>query len=277
MSRSILFLKLLRVHQWYKNILIFVPLMFTAHAYTTGKLFLGFVGLCCISSISYIINDWVDRKKDALHPTKKERPLACGKLSGKHALTVSAILVIVLIVINWVMGFFFNVLILTYFIFSNLYSFVLKHIPIIDITMIGLNFLVRTLAGMSQLPDTESVLYFILIFGFIIMTLTHKRRTDVRLLGQKALVHKPVLAFYTRWRCYSIRVASYLLLGYVMYQFTIYGRVHVINTLLLLGMTLVTSILFHQEPLLVMKPHYLWKKWYYDVLLLLTVMGLIIF
>src|ERR1043165_1617697 len=87
MTQSLLlWLRSLRVHQWAKNILLFVPLfmghLFTAQAVATAAL--GFVLLCLLSSATYIINDLADLEADRAHPTKRLRPFASGRLQVAH-------------------------------------------------------------------------------------------------------------------------------------------------------------------------------------------------
>src|SRR5262245_25454558 len=85
----------LRVHQWPKNLLIFVPL-FVGHAYGDPAkiltMVLGFFALCALSSATYIVNDIADLDADRRHPTKRARPFASGELSVAVGLLVAAAL-----------------------------------------------------------------------------------------------------------------------------------------------------------------------------------------
>src|SRR5258706_311969 len=100
---------LLRLHHWPKNAFIFVP------AFFAGILAQGFVCFGFVSSVVYIINDYRDRETDRLHPTKKNRPLASGKISEKTAMVL--VLLLLAIAIPW--GFFlstaFGISLMTYF------------------------------------------------------------------------------------------------------------------------------------------------------------------
>ena len=92
--RNILYL--LRVRQYYKNVLIFVGIFFSQRLFETRfylNLLIGFILLCCASSFNYIINDLVDIKKDKKHLEKiKRKPLASGELSIVFAVGILIIL-----------------------------------------------------------------------------------------------------------------------------------------------------------------------------------------
>lgn len=254
------FRKLLRIEQWYKNLIIFLPLFFTTTSYTPIQYIIGFFGFCFVSSITYIINDWVDRKKDALHPTKKFRPLASGAILPKTATIITIILALLVTLSAIYLGTFFGIIVGTYFVVTNAYSFGLKNIPLLDILIIAGNFVLRMMAGLSQFPTIDLLPYFGLLFGIITIFLTHKRRSDIKLLGEKATKHKPVLKFYNRRNSYIFRQIGYivmLLAFYKLWTLNILNELQIAATLMLL---LVTSVLFSHDPHLTIKPHYLLKK-----------------
>lgn len=268
---------LLRTEQWYKNILIFFPLLFATPetVRTLSTLVVGFFGFCCVSSLTYIINDWVDREADKLHPTKKNRPLASGEISGKTAIVVVAILASIVSVVTAYLGWFYALIVGAYFIITNAYSFGLKNIPIIDLLIIAGNFTLRTLAGMTVLPNLDSLPYFVGIFSIIIIFLTHKRRSDIKLLGDKAASHKPVLLFYNEKNSYIIRLLGYIGVFYTMYILYMQGTsiIKLIPTIILL---IFTSILFSKNPKLAINPHNLLKNWIWDAYLVILILILTI-
>ena len=82
------YIKLLRPQQYYKNLLVFLGLIFSQKLFNYSLYFpliLGFITLCLISSTNYIINDLKDLEKDKTHPEKKTRPLAAGKIKPIEA------------------------------------------------------------------------------------------------------------------------------------------------------------------------------------------------
>ncbi|MBW3022516.1 UbiA family prenyltransferase, partial [Candidatus Woesearchaeota archaeon] len=86
---------LCRPRQWYKNLLIFLPLIFSGNIFNIDLLLLtiyGFILLVMVSSANYIINDILDRKKDRLVKEKSSRPLAAGKVGVWQAFSLSILL-----------------------------------------------------------------------------------------------------------------------------------------------------------------------------------------
>ncbi|HLC22516.1 MAG TPA: UbiA family prenyltransferase, partial [Candidatus Nanoarchaeia archaeon] len=119
-----------RMRQWYKNLIIFLPLFFVGLA-TNGKSFflvtLGFVALCLMSSANYILNDIADKEKDKVHPEKKYRPLASGKISMWTAGVLAAFCATLSISLASFLSENFFYLLLLFFFLTQLYSFALKN------------------------------------------------------------------------------------------------------------------------------------------------------
>ena len=81
-------ISLLRIQQWYKNIIIFLGLAFGLHLLSIESIFvsiLGFAALCLITSAGYIRNDIIDIQQDKIHPEKCKRPLPSGQITLKNA------------------------------------------------------------------------------------------------------------------------------------------------------------------------------------------------
>ncbi len=159
----------MRVHHYIKNFLIFFPLFFGGEIFSVTKLFrcvLGFVAFSVLSSTVYIINDIFDRKRDALHPTKKFRPIASGSLSVKEGLALCAILYIIGIALLVFLRSFAAAFVLAFYLVMNFcYSLALKNIPILDIVILSAGFLLRLSFG-SILSNVEISLWLF----FVVMT-----------------------------------------------------------------------------------------------------------
>ncbi len=252
--------KLIRLEQWYQNVIIFAPLMFSADTYPIQLMVVAFLGFSCVSSITYIFNDWMDREKDRMHPIKKERPLASGKITGKQAIVVAVVLSLVVIEAIYMLGTFYGLILLTYFVITNLYSLGLKDIPLLDIIIIGGNFAMRMMAGLQSFPDMSTLPYFGLLLGAIVIFLTHKRSNDIKLLGkEKALKHKPVLKYYTTRNNYFFRAVGYavvILAFFVMWQ---NGFAYVIIIGLIVQL-LATSFIMSDNPEYTSKPQLLFRS-----------------
>ena len=231
----------------------------TSQTYSLPSLGLAFVGFSCISSITYIINDWMDREQDRLHPIKKHRPLAAGLISGRQAIGVSIVLAAVVAIATFFLGWFYGIIVLTYFVLTNLYSLGLKNLPILDILLIAINFALRMMAGMSSFPDASTLPYFGLLIGIIFIFLTHKRRSDIKMLKEHAIEHKLVLKFYTKRNNYLCRFLAYVLVFYCLYLLWQSGlAIHKAAGLYL--QLFVTSFVFSRHPEYTSEPQYLFRE-----------------
>ncbi len=142
-------IKLMRPHQWLKNAFVFAGLVFS-QAWHDGPLLLrvlhAFAAFCCVSSMVYILNDWHDRASDALHPSKRHRPLASGAVSAPWAFGLAALLLafsLLLVAGNPVL----LVLLGVYVLLNLAYSWRLKQVPVVDVSIIASGFMLRLLAG----------------------------------------------------------------------------------------------------------------------------------
>ena len=149
------YIRLMRVKHWIKNFLIFLPIIFSGSFLSEiGKIFgfiLGFLAFCFTCSIVYIINDIVDAPKDRLHETKKKRPIASGEIKVYEAIVFSIILLVCVIgILVYLLNYnswYLAICIIVYFVLNLAYSLKLKNYPIIDVTIIALGFLIRTIYG----------------------------------------------------------------------------------------------------------------------------------
>src|SRR3989442_970992 len=108
---------LIRVHHWVKNFFIFIPAFFagTIFQYSKAELLTqGFICFCLASSAVYILNDCLDISSDRLHPVKKNRPLASGKVSVAFGLTLMTILFVACIGWSYLLSVKFLTMILLY-------------------------------------------------------------------------------------------------------------------------------------------------------------------
>jgi len=151
------YLKLLRVEQWVKNLFVFLPLFFsgniTNHDLFIKSIFAFFIFSFAASSI-YIINDYSDIDSDRKHPEKKNRPLASGAISKTTALVfLIGLLIADIALILFCQEYFsqnlwkFSTIIIAYFLMNLAYTFKLKHVAIIDVSIIAIGFVLRVLAG----------------------------------------------------------------------------------------------------------------------------------
>ncbi len=142
-------LALMRPHQWLKNVFVFAGLVFSQSWHDAGRVTLvlsAFGVFCLFSSAVYIVNDWRDRDSDALHPTKRLRPLASGAVGPGAAFALAALLAAGGVVLangnRTLLG------LIALYVASNVaYSWWLKRVPVVDVFSIALGFMLRLLAG----------------------------------------------------------------------------------------------------------------------------------
>ncbi len=140
---------LMRPHQWLKNTFVLAGLVFS-HSWQDGPLALqvlkAFAAFCCFSSMVYIINDWHDRASDGRHPVKRHRPLASGAVPPSAALLLA--LALLAGGLGLAAGNSVLLVLLGIYVALNLaYSWRLKQVPVVDVSIIASGFMLRLLAG----------------------------------------------------------------------------------------------------------------------------------
>jgi len=190
----------MRPKQWLKNIFIFAPLVFDvklAHTHYLLRTLAGFILLCLISGAVYILNDIADRDKDRLHPRKRNRPIAAGRLPVQVALTALVALILVSLPAGFLLDPVFGAILLTYLLLQVAYSFLLKRLVIIDVLTIAAGFVLRVAAGVPLVqaerfsPWMYTCMALLALFiGF------NKRRHELASLGENANAHRDSLEEY---------------------------------------------------------------------------------
>lgn len=194
-------LKLMKVKHYIKNLLIFLPLIFSNNM-TNIKLLiqtiLAFVIFSLITSVVYIFNDLKDIEKDKLHPTKKFRPLASGEITKKQAYIIIIILIGICIISSiWIFkeNLKAYLLILTYILLNICYSLKLKNIPIIDITVLAIGYLLRIMYGASIIYVPVSNWLYLTILSASFYMAMGKRRNEISEITTKKTTRE-VLKYY---------------------------------------------------------------------------------
>lgn len=192
------YIKLIRPKHYLKNILIFLPLIFSGHFFNIELLkisLFGFFSFCMAASTIYIVNDIKDREKDKMHDIKKNRPIASGKISVKKAVVLSIITFIIAMFFQFltqkIFGFIFVVL---YVIMNIAYSFKLKDIQLIDISIIVIGFLIRVLYGAYLINVEVSNWLLLTVISISFYLALGKRRNEIKKNGSNS---RKVLKYYT--------------------------------------------------------------------------------
>lgn len=178
------YVKLLRVKHYIKNLLIFIPMFFGGVIFEKERLIkasLGFVCFCLISSAIYILNDYRDIEKDRKHPTKKNRPLASGRVKPNNAIIIMVMLVAIAMVISIKLKTIEGACcLLLYFVLNVAYSMGLKNKPIIDVVILASGFVIRVMyGGYITGVEISQWLYLVVTTGSLYMGLG-KRRNELK-------------------------------------------------------------------------------------------------
>jgi len=244
------YIKILRPHQWIKNLFCFVGVFFGGF-FTLNYISLSmiaFISFCLASSAVYVLNDLYDAPQDRNHPKKGLRPIASGQISPLNAAILGAFLAIIAIGLSlFGIGYFACSLILMYFIINFLYTLKLKHVVILDVFIISFGFMLRLIIGNSGIGITPShwvilcTLMLTLFLGFA------KRKSELMAIKDKNLTRK-VLDDYSPLlldiflsitaacsiMCYSLFIilgASYQHI-WITVPFVIYGIMYYIHLLI---------------------------------------------
>lgn len=181
------YLKLMRAHHYIKNFLVFTALACSGQLFVVEKLIDGifaFVSFCLISSVVYIINDIRDAEKDRKHPTKCKRPIAAGTVSVKSAYILAGVLLIIGIACNFLSFHLSSTWLLVLFLLLNVaYSFGLKMLPLVDITILVSGFLIRILYGAIVTDTKISNWLYLTVIALMFFFAIGKRKNELKQMG----------------------------------------------------------------------------------------------
>lgn len=184
------YLMLMRPTQWVKNLLVFTPLFFAGAVFSlplVGTALLAFTSFSFSASAMYVLNDYRDRHADALHPTKRFRPLARGTAAPSRALMLMAVLVGA----SAVLASFVPLMLIplgAYVVLNTAYSLALKRIPVVDVGSVSLSYVLRVLAGgMATGIFVSPWLMSCVFFGALILV-TGKRRAEFARATKRAVL-----------------------------------------------------------------------------------------
>jgi 4-hydroxybenzoate polyprenyltransferase len=195
-------LDLLRIKSWIKNGFLFLPAIFSFRLLQLelmSCLFLGALAFSLVSSFVYVTNDIKDSDRDALHPRKKNRPIAAGKISKGLAFIIG---VSILIIAYSIMFFArlplgFLAIVSTYLLLNILYSLGLKTLPLLELLIVAINFVLRVLAGCAIILVSPSHWILVVTFFLAFLMVVVKRKSEIMQLEGNAIKHRAVLSAYS--------------------------------------------------------------------------------
>ncbi len=216
--------QLIRLEHWVKNLFLFIPAFFAARLtewVVLQNALLGFFSFSLFASSVYVLNDLVDAPQDRLHPDKRHRPVASGAISRRQG--------IVLLVLLLAMGtavasllrpelLFYAVI---YVIINVFYSFSLKHIAIVDVSLIGTGFLLRVLAGGAVTGVAVSHWLIVMTFLLALILGLAKRRGEYVVATGGHQFRRALEGYNLPFLDVSITVCSTVaIVAYIMYCFS---------------------------------------------------------
>lgn len=186
-SHPRVWLKALRVHQWLKNVLLFVPLLTAFSFFSVSDVLAvatAFLSFSMAASATYIANDLWDLETDRQHPRKRLRPFASGALSIPQGVAAAVLLLSSALVIAGLVSKPFLMFLLLYVVVTTAYSFVLKTYMLLDVLVLSLLYTLRILAGTAalNLPTSQWLLAFSM---FVFLSLALVKRCS-ELVGMKS-------------------------------------------------------------------------------------------
>jgi decaprenyl-phosphate phosphoribosyltransferase len=209
-------LRTARPRQWPKNLLVFAAPLAGASLGRRDGLAYALVAAAAFGFASvavYFINDVADAERDRRHPRKRHRPVASGELPKQHAIVLGAlsaaaglaagVLIAEPLLVATVAGYMSS---------SFLYSWVLKHIPVVELMFVASGFLLRVLGGAAATHVPPSGWFLLVCSLGALGVAIAKRYTELTNLGAEAIRHRPVMRFY---RTGALRV-SQIVVGALM-------------------------------------------------------------
>lgn len=215
-------LRLLRVHQYAKNFFILCPLFFAGQINDlplVGVSLMAMVFFCLTASSVYILNDVRDAEFDRQHPRKQNRPIASGRVKPPAALALGAVLLIAGLLGMYLLNRQAGLILIGYIALNVGYSLWLKHIPILDISIIATGFVLRLFVGAAVTGVALSAWIVIMTFLLAYFLGLAKRRDDVDIYEKTGkMMRKSIDGYNMRFLDTALAImAAIVIVAYMMY------------------------------------------------------------
>jgi 4-hydroxybenzoate polyprenyltransferase len=221
-------IKSMRPRQWPKNAVVFAAVVFDRQLSLSNpaplyRSIMAFLLFCALSSAVYLINDLADIEADRNHPTKRNRPIASGRLPIPVAIGAAVALIMIALVAGFFLSQGFLIVAVAYFLMNLAYSTWLKHVPLIDVLIIAAGFVLRVVAGVVVIvvQRFSPWLYVVITLGALYIGFG-KRRAELALLTDGAQNSRRVLDGYNLPLLDQLItiVSSCTVLAYSLYTFS---------------------------------------------------------
>lgn len=213
---------LLRLHHWPKNSFLFIPAFFASVILEWPVIILLTQGFFCFSFVAsavYIFNDYRDIPTDKLHPTKKNRPMASGKIRAQTGLAIAIALLAAGLAWGLWLDKYFGASLIAYFVINASYSLGLKNISLLDTMIVSSGFLIRTLAGgwLVNVPISQWLVIMVFLLSFFLAMA--KRRDDLVLFEESKV---PIRASSRKYTIEFLNTVLSLLTGVIIVSYIMY-------------------------------------------------------
>lgn len=212
----------MRPRHFIKNVLVFAPLVFAqqfSELAPLGATLAAFVVFCGLSGAGYLLNDVIDRESDGVHRQKAMRPVAAGDLGVGIALSASAALQVLSLLLAFALSRQFGYVAAAFALVGIAYSLVLKNIVIVDLFAVAAGYVLRVVAGAVAIGVVVSSWLLICAMLLSLFLALSKRTLEIRLLRETAVDHRRTLADYNPHLLDQMTavITSALLVAYTLY------------------------------------------------------------
>ncbi len=192
--------RLARPAQWLKNGIMVLAIVFAGELSNPQSVLLTVIAIalyCALSSAVYTLNDLVDAERDRLHPLKKNRPIASGRISQGTAAVMAVVLAVGGLVGSWFVNELFFWSAVAFLGLNLIYSLWWKNVVILDVLTVALSFVIRALAGAFAIEVPASTWMLINTLLLALFLGLGKRRHELLYLEKEALGHRKTLIKYS--------------------------------------------------------------------------------
>lgn len=231
----------LRPRQWTKNLLLFAGIVFAAElgdGHRWVEAIAAFLAYCAASSAAYLVNDVRDAASDRVHPVKRTRPVASGRLSPGVALGAAVVLALLALTVTATLGAASLACMVAFLSLQGAYSLWLKSVELLDVLAIAALFVLRAAAGAIAVDVRISPWLLVCTFLLALFLALAKRRAELR-LGE--VETRPALAGYSAAVLERLlaAVAGVTVVAYAAYTVTAYDSLLLVATVPLVAFGLV--------------------------------------
>jgi decaprenyl-phosphate phosphoribosyltransferase len=215
---------LIRPEHWVKNLFVLIPAFFAARLAEPTLLtrgLLGFAAFSLVASGVYVLNDWADAEQDRNHPDKKARPIASGQVGKGEAAIILIVLLLSGLLIALGLGWEVLAFCMGYLVVNIFYSLSLKHIALVDVSLIALGFLLRVFAGGAATGVAVSQWLIVMTFLLALILGFAKRRGEYVIATQGHSFRKALEGYnLTFLDAGMVLCSTVAIVAYLMYCFS---------------------------------------------------------